>query len=157
MREKHPKILLFALLSKLFQRLQSEYFTLNVLGFQIRITVWSLINKTVSYIKYPKECTQGNVTNTLSLNVVKLLLVMFVFGFKGGYHLLARHHTPSHLIRIIGFNCSIHEKKMYVWTIFGVLCFRHVFQQKRQISSSSGTTRLQRFRQYFHHKLLAAT
>jgi len=26
---------------------------------QLRITVWSLVNKTVSYIKYPKQCPQG--------------------------------------------------------------------------------------------------
>lgn len=32
---------------------------LTTADFHLRITVWSLVNKTVSYIKYPKQCPQG--------------------------------------------------------------------------------------------------
>ena len=30
--------------------------------FQLRITVWSLTSKSVSYIKYPKACVKGKIT-----------------------------------------------------------------------------------------------
>ncbi|XP_064642876.1 WD repeat-containing protein WRAP73-like [Lineus longissimus] len=32
---------------------------LTTADFQLRITVWSLLNKSVSYIKYPKQCQKG--------------------------------------------------------------------------------------------------
>ncbi|PIK58350.1 putative WD repeat-containing protein WRAP73 [Apostichopus japonicus] len=32
---------------------------LTTADFHLRITVWSLVNKSVSYIKYPKDCKQG--------------------------------------------------------------------------------------------------
>jgi hypothetical protein len=32
---------------------------LTTADFHLRVTVWSLVNKTVSYIKYPKQCQQG--------------------------------------------------------------------------------------------------
>lgn len=32
---------------------------------QLRVTVWSLVNKSVSYIKYPKGCEYGSLSNTI--------------------------------------------------------------------------------------------
>ena len=29
------------------------------LSFQLRVTVWSLVTKSVSYIRYPKQCQKG--------------------------------------------------------------------------------------------------
>jgi WD40 repeat protein len=38
---------------------------LTTAEFHLRITVWSLINKSVSYIKYPKEASPGEIQQIL--------------------------------------------------------------------------------------------
>lgn len=41
----------------------------HILFLQLRITVWSLCTKAVSYIKYPKACQKGEYDNDIDFSV----------------------------------------------------------------------------------------
>lgn len=52
---------------------------------QLRVTVWSLCTKAVSYIKYPKACQKGQYENDIVLFILTWLMSVYVLpGVPGG-------------------------------------------------------------------------
>lgn len=64
------------------------YFHLEIIQFvfslfplvpwQLRVTVWSLCTKAVSYIKYPKACQKGQYENNIVLFIFSWLMSVYV-------------------------------------------------------------------------------
>lgn len=66
----------------------------RILFLQLRITVWSLCTKAVSYIKYPKACQKGEYDSDIDFSVFSRLLRGRVRSTRGQARRRPGNHMP---------------------------------------------------------------
>lgn len=106
----------YCLLIILLLRYEQQFLS-SLVPWQLRVTVWSLCTKAVSYIKYPKACQKGKYEDYIFLFLCMWLMSMFYPEYlRTGPLVLLPQHAPWITYRPLPYGATLG-----VWPNYGPL------------------------------------